>query len=72
LKIPLQVVVIGQERELDDAFRNLARIRPSAVVVVADPFLAIQQRRIAEFLIQNRIPSIYTYREQVTAGGLIS
>ena len=72
LKVPLEVVEIGQEHELDDAFRNLARIRPSAVVVVADPFLASQQPRIAEFLIQNRIPSIYTYREQVTAGGLIS
>jgi len=72
LKVPLEVVEIGQEQDLDDAFRNLARIRPSAVIVVADPFLASQQPRIAEFLIQNRIPSIYTYREQVTAGGLIS
>ena len=72
VKVPLEVVEIGQEHELDDAFRNLARIRPSAVVVVADPFLASQQPRIAIFLIQNRIPSIYTYREQVTAGGLIS
>jgi len=72
VKVSLEVVEIGQEHELDDAFRNLARIRPSAVVVVADPFLASQQPRIAEFLIQNRIPSIYTYREQVMAGGLIS
>ena len=71
-KVPLEVVEIEKEQDLDDAFRNLARIRPSAVVVVADPFLASQQPRIAEFLIQNRIPSIYTYREQVTAGGLIS
>src|SRR6516162_1261890 len=72
LKVPLEVVEIEKEQDLDDAFRNLARVRPSAVVVVADPFLASQQPRIAEFLIQNRIPSIYTYREQVTAGGLIS
>ena len=71
-KVPLEVVEIEKEQDLDDAFRNLARIRPSAVVVVADPFLASQQPRIAIFLIQNRIPSIYTYREQVTAGGLIS
>jgi len=72
LKVPIEVVEIGQEQELDDAFRSLTRIRPSAVVVVADPFLASQQPRIAEFLIQSRIPSIYTYREQVTGGGLIS
>jgi len=30
------------------------------------------QPKIAEFLIQNRLPSIYTYREQVLAGGLVS
>ena len=65
-------VEIGHERELDDAFLSLTRIRPNAILVVADPFLASQQTRIAEFLVQAKIPSIYTYREQVTAGGLVS
>ena len=72
LQVQLEVVEIGDEHELDAAFINLSRIRPDAVLVVADPFLASQQTRIAEFLVQNRIPSIYTYREQVTAGGLVS
>src|SRR5258707_2306583 len=72
LHVKLDVVEIGHERELDDAFLSLARIRPSAILVVADPFLASQQTRIAEFLVQAKIPSIYTYREQVTAAGLVS
>jgi putative ABC transport system substrate-binding protein len=72
LNINLDVVELGHERELDQAFVDLTRIRPNAVLVVADPFLASQQSRIAEFLVQSRIPSIYTYREQVTAGGLVS
>src|SRR5258705_7384348 len=58
--------------KLDGAFLSLTRIRPNAILVVADPFLASQQTRIAEFLVQAKIPSIYTYREQVTAGGLVS
>lgn len=66
------MVQLGRERELDQAFIDLTRVRPNAVLVVADPFLASQQARIAEFLVQHRIPSIYTYREQVTAGGLVS
>jgi putative tryptophan/tyrosine transport system substrate-binding protein len=72
LHMQFDVVEIWQERELDDAFLKLTRIRPNAILVVADPFLASQQTRIAEFLVQARIPSIYTYREQVMAGGLIS
>jgi ABC-type uncharacterized transport system substrate-binding protein len=67
LHFKLDVVEIGHERELDDAFLSVIRIRPNAILVVADPFLASQQTRIAEFLMQAKIPSIYTYREQVTA-----
>jgi len=72
LRWQLDVAEIGNERDLDGAFETLTRLRPSAVLVVADPFLASQQARIADFLMRNRIPSIYTYREQVTAGGLVS
>jgi hypothetical protein len=39
---------------------------------VANPRLASQQTRIADLFVRNRIPSIYAYREQVTAGGLVS
>ena len=68
----LDVVEIGDEREFDRAFEHLTRISPNAVLVVADPFLASQQARIADFLVRRKIPSIYTYREQVAAGGLVS
>jgi putative tryptophan/tyrosine transport system substrate-binding protein len=72
LHVQLDVVEIADERELDSAFLTLSRARPDAILVVADPFLASQQMRIAGFLVQHRLPSIYTYREQVLAGGLIS
>jgi ABC-type uncharacterized transport system substrate-binding protein len=72
LLIKLDVVEIRHERELDNAFLSLTRIGPNAILVVADPFLASQQPRLTEFLVQAKIPSIYTYREQVTAGGLVS
>lgn len=72
LRWRLDVVDVGNERELDGAFENLIRIGPNAVLVVADPFLASQQVSIAAFLTRRKIPSIYTYREQVAAGGLVS
>jgi putative tryptophan/tyrosine transport system substrate-binding protein len=72
LHVEIDVVEIAGERELDNAFVALSRLHPDALLVVADPFLAGRQTRIAHFLVENRIPSVYTFREQVVAGGLIS
>ena len=72
LRVQLDVVDIAKESDLDDAFLKVRNVSPDAILVVADPLLASLQPKIAEFLIQNRLPSIYTYREQVVAGGLVS
>jgi len=72
LHVQLDVVNVAEERELDGAFLTLSGMQPNVVLVVADPFLASRQARIAAFLVEKRLPSIYTYREQVVAGGLIS
>jgi putative ABC transport system substrate-binding protein len=72
LHLDLEVVEAAEERGLDYAFVWLRRQRPDAVLAVADPFLTSQRTRIATFMIENRLPSMYTYREDVLAGGLIS
>ena len=72
LRVQLDVVEIAKEPDLVDAFLKVRSIRPDAILVIADPLLANLQPQIAEFLLQNRLPSIYTYREQVLAGGLVS
>ena len=72
MRVQIDVVEIAKEFDLDDAFLKVRSIRPDAILVVADPLLANLQPQIAAFLIQNLLPSIYTYREQVLAGGLVS
>jgi putative ABC transport system substrate-binding protein len=72
LHLDLEVVEAAGERDLDRAFLTLSRQRPDAVLTVADPFLTSQRTRVAAFMIENRFPSMYTYREDVLAGGLIS
>jgi ABC-type uncharacterized transport system substrate-binding protein len=72
LHLNFQVVEAAEERGLDRAFLTLSRQRPDAVLTVADPFLTSQRTRLAAFMIENRFPSMYTYREDVLAGGLIS
>jgi ABC-type uncharacterized transport system substrate-binding protein len=61
-----------RKRDLDDAFLTLSRTRPDAVLVVADPFLAGERARIAEQMIKMRLPSVYSYHENVVAGGLMT
>jgi putative tryptophan/tyrosine transport system substrate-binding protein len=57
---------------LDAAFQMLTKDRPDAVMVPADTFLVSQRSRIAQFAIENRLPSVYTFREHIEAGGLIA
>ena len=71
LHLDLEVVEAAEERDLDSAFLTLSRQRPDAVLTVADPFLTSQRTRIAAFMVGSRFPSMYTYREDVLAGGLI-
>src|SRR5262249_11238659 len=72
LHLDLEVVEAADERGLDYAFVKLSRPRPDAILTIADPFLTSQRTRIATFMLENRLPSMYTYREDVLAGGLIS
>jgi putative ABC transport system substrate-binding protein len=59
--------------DLERALTALRSDRPDAVLVTADRGpLMIGRTRIAEFLTTNRLPSIYSFYEQVQAGGLMA
>ena len=57
---------------LDATLVRLTRDRPDALLVLADTFFLSQRSRIAQFAIENKLPSAYTFREHVEAGGLIA
>ena len=63
---------VGDAATLDAVFEKLEKDRSDAFLVPADPFLVSQRNRIAEFAIKNKLPSVYTFREHVEAGGLIA
>ena len=72
LGLKLDVISVPGADDLDEALSNLTRQRPQAVLVPADQLLLTQRIRIAEYMARNRLPSAYTYREHVEAGGLVS
>lgn len=72
LNVSLKVHEAHDATTLDSALDSFTRERPQAFLVIADPFLVGQRQRLAQFALKIRLPSAYTYREHVEAGGLIA
>jgi len=70
--VSLAVYEVYDTTTLDAAFVTLTKDRPDAFLVPADTFLVSQRSRIAQFAIESKLPSIYTFREYIEAGGLIA
>ncbi|MGB8444035.1 MAG: ABC transporter substrate-binding protein, partial [Pseudolabrys sp.] len=58
--------------EIDAAFEAMGRDRPDAVIVGTTPFLNGRRVQLAQVAAFNRLPAIYTLRESVEVGGLMS
>jgi putative tryptophan/tyrosine transport system substrate-binding protein len=72
LHLSLAFYEVYDTTTLDAAFVTLTKDRPNAFLVPADTFLVSQRSLIAQFAIENKLPSIYTFREYIEAGGLIA
>ena len=72
LHVSLAIYEVRDTTTLDAAFVTLTKDRPDALMVPADTFLVSQRNRIAQFAIENKLPSVYTFREYIEAGGLIA
>src|SRR5437764_14315065 len=51
---------------------TLTTNRPDGLMVPSDTFLVSQRSRIAQFAIENKLPSVYSFRKHVEVGGLIA
>ena len=72
LHVSLGVYEIYDTRTLDAAFVTLTEDRPDGFLVPADPFLVSQRGHITQFAIEHKLPSVYTSREYIEAGGLMA
>jgi putative ABC transport system substrate-binding protein len=70
--LQLDVVRAGTGHEIDAAFAGFAHERPDALVVTGDAFFTSRRKQLAELAARERIPAVYSTREIVEAGGLIS
>jgi putative ABC transport system substrate-binding protein len=58
--------------DFDTAFALLVRERVQALMVVSDVLFNLNRNRVAQFATHNRLPSMFSVREYVEAGGLMS
>lgn len=71
-RVKTLVAEASSSQEIDDAFSMMARERVDAVIVGNSSFFSQQRRQIAELALKYGIPSMFSIRANVEAGGLIS
>jgi putative tryptophan/tyrosine transport system substrate-binding protein len=69
-----QIVVAkaSRDEELEAAFVSLVRDGVGALLVAADPYFDTRRGRLVAFAAENRLPTIYQFREYAVEGGLLS
>jgi putative tryptophan/tyrosine transport system substrate-binding protein len=72
LGIAVRVVNASTDHDLDEVFASLANLGAGGLVVPAEPFFDSQRDRIVALAARYAVPAIYTFREYVVAGGLMS
>jgi len=72
LRLELQLIGVRGPGDFDAAFAAMAAQRADALLVVPDSLFNLHRARLAELAAKGRLPSMYGFRENVEAGGLMS
>jgi putative tryptophan/tyrosine transport system substrate-binding protein len=71
LGVRLQFVEARGPADFDRAFSDMTRARAGALIVLPSPIFS-ERRHLVDLAAKNRLPAVYTWREYVDAGGLMS
>jgi putative ABC transport system substrate-binding protein len=73
LKVQLRSLELrSPEPDLEGAFQAAAKARINALITIRNPTLIRRTKRIADFAMTNRLPSMFESSDYVNAGGLVS
>jgi putative ABC transport system substrate-binding protein len=70
--IQLQHLDVLGSKDFETAFRAAIKGQADAIIFLGSSLLGPQRARIFEFVVKNRLPAIYSGRNFVEAGGLMS
>ena len=72
LGVRLQFVEARGPADIDRAFADMTRARAGALTVLPSSMFNGERRRLVDLAAKNRLPAVYSWREFVDAGGLMS
>ena len=72
MKVEVHLLEVRSIGDLNKAFQQAAKARMDALAIMPDPVFVTNLKRIADFAIQNRLPSMFHLREFADVGGLMS
>jgi len=72
LGLELKVLSAADEQEFDVAFASAVQIRAGGLVVAPDAYFSSRSERLAALAAGHAMPTIYPFRENADAGGLMS
>jgi putative ABC transport system substrate-binding protein len=71
LKLTVRSWEVRTAGSFDQVFAALSKERPDGLYVLQGPLMRANQKRIVDFALTSRLPSVYTGREFADAGGLM-
>lgn len=63
---------LREPNDFDGAFEAMNKVRPDAILMVADSLTVLNRKRIFEYAANHRIPALYEYDFLARDGGLMS
>jgi putative ABC transport system substrate-binding protein len=72
LGVRLQFVEVRGPADIDRAFSDMTRARAGALTVLPSGMFNNERRRVVDLATKDRLPAVYSWREFVDAGGLMS
>jgi putative ABC transport system substrate-binding protein len=72
LKLKISEHGFGTSAEITAALRNIGEERPEALMVLGSSLTFIHRKRISEFALQQRVPTIFPFALYLDHGGLMS
>jgi putative tryptophan/tyrosine transport system substrate-binding protein len=72
LKVTLISMEVRNREEIERALSGMGKERPQALFELPDPLTFFNRQLITDFAAKHKLPGMYSFREWVDAGGLMS
>jgi putative ABC transport system substrate-binding protein len=70
--VQLQPYEVNTLSEIENAFADLTKVRPQALLVLLSPLMTLNSNRIVNLALEHRFPGMYPTRQFAEEGGLMA